>query len=298
MRNRIIDKIKGDEKGYEIILIAGMHGNEQAGVRAIKKVMKFIRNNNIPVRGNMTALYGNITALEKNVRFIDRDLNRLWTNEFIEIAQNNSDISEMKELKELHREIENICNGDYENCIIIDFHSFSTASGIFVIPAYNEKSLNLAKDFRVQFIEKLTSDLKETAIQYFAFKGVTAVVFEGGQHYSDETEGNTEAAVYVALNYLKFLDKKNVIKFNSYRKRLKEKSLNLPTHYELSYIHRIENGDIFKMNPGYVNFQTIKKNEILAYENGKPVFSAYNGRMLMPLYQKQGTNGFYIIHEA
>ncbi len=297
MENRIIAKIEGEKKGYEIILISGMHGNEMAGVTGVEKVINFIKKNKISVSGNITALRGNLGALNKDIRYIDMDLNRMWTNEYINNTDKKLNIYELKELKELSSAIDNICLGNFNNCVIIDFHSFSSQSGIFTIPANNQKSIKLAEAFQVQFVEKLTSDLKETAIQYYAFKGATALVFEGGQHYAEETEGNIMAAIYMALNHLKCVDKNDIPEFENHKERLRSKALKLPKHYELSYIHRIKNGNDFKMNQGYINFQEIKKDEILAYENQKPILSECNGRILMPLYQKKGNNGFYVIQE-
>ncbi len=294
---RVIDKINGEEQGREHIIICGIHGNELAGVRAIQNVMSFIRDNNVPIKGNITALNGNIEAIKKEVRFVDKDLNRLWTEDYISRKKSYENIHEIKELKELNSEIENICSGDYKNCVILDFHSFTADSGIFAIPADNEKSVELAKVFQVQFVEKLTSNLKETLIQYFAFKGATAVVFEGGQHFAKDTQKNIEAGAYLALTYLGAINKDYIPNYEYYKKMLQTKALDLPKHFKLSYIHRIKNGNIFKMNPGYVNFQRIKKGEVLATENGKNICSQFDGTMLMPLYQKQGTNGFYIIQE-
>lgn len=294
---RLIDKIKGKEKGKEVIIIAGMHGNELAGVRAVKKVMNYIKKNNLSVKGNITALYGNMKAVKKELRFIDKDLNRLWTKEHLSKDFKKSEIYELKELQELNKAIEDICNNDYANCVMLDFHSFTAASGIFAIPADNQKSIDLAKQFGVQFIEQLTSDLQETAIQYFAFKGATAVVFEGGQHYSEETEPNIKAAAFIALSHSGNIHSSEVSQFDEYVKTLKEKAAGLPTHYKLSYIHRIKNRNDFEMKKGYINFQEIEKGELLAHENGKPVTAKCKGRMLMPLYQKKGNNGFYIIKE-
>ncbi len=295
--NRIIEEIKGEEDGKEVIIIAGMHGNELAGLRAVENITAFIKENNIAVKGNITALKGNIKAINKESRYIDVDLNRLWTDDYINSNGTYSNWHEISELKELNAEIEKRCKGNYKNCVILDFHSFTADSGIFAIPADSPESVELAKQYQVQFIEQLTSNLKETAIQYFAFKGVTAVVFEGGQHYAPETQENIETAAFIALNYLGSVDKKDIPNFDIRKQKLKDKAGDLPTHYKLAYIHRIPQGADFKMNPGYVNFQNIKKGEILAYQDNEAIRANTDGSMLMPLYQKQGSNGFYIIKE-
>ena len=47
------------------------------------------------------------------------------------------------------------------------------------------------------------------------------------------------------------------------------------------------------MQPGYTNFQLIKKGELLAKSNGEQVFAKYSSRIFMPLYQSQGNDGFF-----
>ena len=49
------------------------------------------------------------------------------------------------------------------------------------------------------------------------------------------------------------------------------------------------------MKPNVINFQNIKKGEVLGSDKNGDVKSPFDGKILMPLYQEQGTEGFYII---
>ena len=51
------------------------------------------------------------------------------------------------------------------------------------------------------------------------------------------------------------------------------------------------------MYDGFFNFQPILKNDLLAVKNGKSLYSPKDGRIFMPLYQKQGDEGFFIIEK-
>ena len=55
--------------------------------------------------------------------------------------------------------------------------------------------------------------------------------------------------------------------------------------------------DEFKMKLGYTNFQKISQGELLATMNGEDVFASQDGLILMPLYQDQGEDGFFIVQE-
>ena len=74
-----------------------------------------------------------------------------------------------------------------------------------------------------------------------------------------------------------------------------EYSKKLPKLTELIEIHTIGPDDDFEMMPNYVNFQEIKKGEYLAKDRNGKILASVDGRILMPLYQKQGEDGFFLI---
>jgi succinylglutamate desuccinylase len=49
------------------------------------------------------------------------------------------------------------------------------------------------------------------------------------------------------------------------------------------------------MRPGFRNFQAVKKKEILADDRKGSIKAIDNGLILMPLYQKQGNDGFFLV---
>jgi succinylglutamate desuccinylase len=49
------------------------------------------------------------------------------------------------------------------------------------------------------------------------------------------------------------------------------------------------------MKPGYVNFQKINRGETLAVSQEGDVQSPSDGLILMPKYQPQGDDGFFIV---
>ena len=51
------------------------------------------------------------------------------------------------------------------------------------------------------------------------------------------------------------------------------------------------------MRPDYKNFQRIKKGEKLAFDDSEEVSSPDDGLILMPLYQKRGEDGFFLVKE-
>ena len=49
------------------------------------------------------------------------------------------------------------------------------------------------------------------------------------------------------------------------------------------------------MMPGFKNFQPIEKGQLLGHDARGEVRAPKNGCILMPLYQQQGDEGFFII---
>jgi len=94
--DRIIGRYQGKQAGPLLIFIAGIHGNETAGVKALKEVFEILETQKPEIHGSIVGLAGNLRALSQEVRYIDEDLNRLW---FLE--ESNPEIHEFKERDEL-----------------------------------------------------------------------------------------------------------------------------------------------------------------------------------------------------
>ena len=73
-----------------VIAMGGVHGNEKAGVEAIKQVVHYLQENQVPTKGCFLGIKGNMSALENATRYIDKDLNRLWYDKQIGYVQSTS----------------------------------------------------------------------------------------------------------------------------------------------------------------------------------------------------------------
>jgi len=75
---RIRWHIQGAAEGPLLVLFAGIHGNEPAGIRAIDGLAEELIARSEEFLGTLYVITGNQRALELGVRYIDTDLNRLW----------------------------------------------------------------------------------------------------------------------------------------------------------------------------------------------------------------------------
>jgi succinylglutamate desuccinylase len=290
----LIDVFKKD-LSEKVIVIGGMHGNEISGIEAIQHVISRLKDNPDWIKkGEIYFLKGNLSALKTGERFVDKDLNRLWQEKYIN--QEDYTLADIKDLQGLHTLIDKICRGDYSRCTLLDLHTFSAQSGIFCIPSQNQKSLDLASSFHIPFIEKLSSSLPGTALAYYGDKGMSSIVVEGGTHGSKRATENLEAAIWHLLAYKGIVSDDLEIVKNSRMKLQKEGEI-YPYHLELTYRYQLDDSRFFSMKKGYYNFKKIKEKEVLAKHYDQEIESPHEGFMLMPLYQKKGSDGFFIVKE-
>ena len=138
------------------------------------------------------------------------------------------------------------------------------------------------------------SNINILLLSYINQLGFVSLGFEAGQHDDIRTIKNSVAFINLALQFSGAL-KLNSSKLKLYQMELKTQAASLNTIFEIVYLYRIQANDVFKMEDGFKSFQSIHAGKILAENNDRPVKSPFSGRLFMPLYQKQGSEGFFII---
>jgi len=306
---RIIGKYQGTEKGPLLICIGGMHGNEPAGVRAIDLMSKMlevepITNPAFSFKGSFLGLVGNTRAFYQNQRFLKRDMNRMFIPEIIESIKNKEigDLEEEElEIKELleciHSHIKSI---QADRVILLDLHTTSSSGGIFSIATDDHKSIDIAMELHAPVIVGMLNGIKGTTLHYFNEKNfsipITPVTFESGQHEEELSVNRAIAAITNCMRTIGCIRAEDVE--NKHDKILIEYSKDLPKVVNLVERFSITPEDEFKMLPDYKNFQSIKKGEVLAISASGKIHASVDGRILMPLYQQKGEEGFFIVQEV
>jgi len=290
-----------------LLVFGSMHGNEPAGLQAINMVGKMlevepITNEEFSYKGSFVGLVGNKQAVEQQERFLERDLNRSWTMENVErvYATKVEDLTaEDLELREIldtvHLLIEEL---KPERIVVLDLHTTSSYGGIFSLPTEDPESIRIAKELHAPVITGMLKGIQGTVLHYFNTENIgletVAVAFESGQHREAKSSNRAIAAIINCMRTIGAVDP--AVVENQHDKILIEYSKSLPKVAELVNKYAIK-GD-FKMNPDYKNFQPISKGEILASDNDLNVSAPDDGLILMPLYQKRGDDGFFLIREV
>jgi succinylglutamate desuccinylase len=293
-----LERVLGEygDDGRLMIVTGGLHGNEPAGVLALQRVLSRLEERRPRARGRLVALSGNHAALARNVRYVDRDMNRIWCpSEIIERNQSGAgDLSEESEQRVLLAEIQARVAAARGPVFFLDLHSTSAPGAPFAILGDTLQNREIGFAFGIPVILGLEENVHCTLLEFFGEQGHVAVGVEGGSHTDPSTVDHHEAIVWIALVAAGILSKGDVPELEAYRARLASASKGMPTVLEIQYRYDISNGEEFRMEPGFTNFQAIEKGRLLAYADGREVRAEAPGVLLMPRYQGQGREGFFL----
>ncbi len=296
--DRILAKIEGVKNGPTVIIIAGIHGNESAGVEASKKVLHKIKEERIMFKGSLYVLLGNINGLNKGVRFEDVDLNRIWKKENLDAINNSSQPinNEVKEQIEIYKIIKDILKNEIGPFYFLDLHTTSASSVPFITISDSLNNRKFSSNFPVPVVLGIEEYLDGPLLTFINEYGHVALGFEGGEHYDEKSIDNCEAFIWKALVHSKCLSKKNIFNYKKYKNNLSKLCCKYD-FFEINYRYILKKDEDFKMNLGFENFEKIKRNQQLALSNGVVIKAKENGRIFMPLYQELGEDGFFILQK-
>jgi predicted deacylase len=299
---RVIGRIDGRTPGPVLVCVAGMHGNEPAGVEALTRVLDTLTVEAYQIAGTFVALLGNQAALGEHVRFVDTDLNRHWTRERMGRVtldrDPDSSVSEDADLLELHDLISDLLDQASGESYLLDLHTTSGRSAPFGTVGDTLRNRRFAMQLPLPLIMGLEEHLEGTMLEFFNDRGHVTLGLEGGRHEDEGSVDRIEAAVWLALEAAGILhDPRAAKRLADARAFLTHLTRNLPRVLEVRHRHFVGPDDQFTMRPGYASFQEVVENENLADDETGPVIAPETGIILMPLYQPAGDDGFFVTRE-
>lgn len=293
----------GSARGTLLFVVGGVHGNEPAGVRAIRLVLAELERRGLALAGRLVGLVGNRGALAAGRRYLAVDLNRLWTEEAVAAARRGELASaEAREQAELLACLDVHLAAGFERVVLLDLHSTSAGGAPFTIHSDTLQNRPIALALPVPVLLGLEERVDGTLLSWFADQGHASVCLEGGQNDVPSTVENHVAALWLTLVSTGLLAEQDFPELARQRARLANSACNLPAVVELRYRYGIDAGAAFEMLPGFQNFQHVRRGEVLArIDTGggvADVASPLEGRMLMPRYQALGDDGFFLGREV
>jgi len=305
----IIGRYDGTLPGPLFLVFSGMHGNEPAGVRALEILFEMLErepsvNPGFVFHGVLLGLRGNLSAIREGKRFIHKDLNRQWTSENIARVRQQppeSLTAEDRELRELADLTEKIIDRIRPSRIVLlDLHTTSAEGGIFAIACDDPESVRIGIALHAPVITGLLRGISGTLLHYFTNQNTgiptVGIGFEGGQHDDPLSVNRCIAATINCMRSIGCVRAEDVE--NRHDELLIAYSSGLPKVVDLVDVHRVDPEDGFQMLPGFHNFQAVKKGQLLAHDRNGPIHAIADGHLLMPLYQPQGEEGFYLVRST
>jgi len=296
---RILGHLRGDSPGPTLIVVGSLHGNEPAGVEGLRRALAHLPSGR-GLRGEVLGLSGNLAALAADQRYLEQDLNRIWFAERVERVRRGGDrlSAEEAEMAELDAEIDravDAASAAEQAVFLLDLHTPSGAGPSFCVLEDTLPNRRFALQLQAPLVLGLEEELGGTLTHWLANRGVVTVGFEAGQHEDPAAPERAEAAVWLALEATGVLPAGSRPEVAAARRRLAAESRNLPQVVEVRYRHGITPEDHFRMAPGFVTFERLDEGQAVAVDREGEVRTPQPGLLLMPLYQSQGDDGFFIV---
>lgn len=286
---RIIGNISGGDNQTLLVCIGGLHGNERAGYDALEYLSSHLDKHLFS--GHFVAIGGNLQALKEKKRYLETDLNRIWLNDLIQNIPPDSEISEYEELRQLIEILRVIPHDTYKRRILIDLHTTSAPNGAFIVRTTTTDD-KLATLLEIPIILGLDKKLQGTAMTFMEQWNYETFAFEGGTIGQENSINNLVIGIWRIMQNLHMTSQPVPNLEHTLGKTLKN---GVPNHLTCEYIHKIPQNSSFKMLDGFENFDSIKEGQLLAHQDEQEIRSLCDGYILMPLYQEEGDDGFFIV---
>ncbi len=295
---RVLGRVRGARGGPTLLCVGGLHGNEKAGVLALRSVLRTLEPLAGEMIGDFVAVAGNLAALERGCRYVDRDLNRAWTaNRLAALRNGGSKDTEDREQMELLQTIERVVEQARGPVYVLDLHTTSGFGAPFSTFGDTLPNRAFAEHIPAPMILGLEELVRGTLLAFLGSHGLVAVAFESGQHFEPESVDRAEAGIWLCLAAAGLMPESRLPMLPLCRKVLQREVVGLPRALEMRYRHNVEAADGFTMKPGYRNFQHVTQGESIGFDVRGDVAVGEASRILMPLYQEQGEDGFFLVRE-
>ncbi len=297
---RVCGRLEGAQ-GPTLVLVGGLHGNEPAGLDAAMEVLEALKRQDPPIRGRLFLLAGNLKGLAANQRFLDRDMNRIWTEERIRKIRSDPSAfdgeAEVSDQRELLAAIEAILRDARGEAYFLDLHTSSAAGCPFLTVGDTLRNRKFALHFPLPLILGLEEQLEGSLLEYLNNRGLVTLGVEGGRHDAPASRENFRAVLNLAMAAIGMIDPANLPDLEAFRRSLAEACTGVPRVMEIRYRFAIASSDRFRMEPGFTNFRPVRRGELLATDRNGEIRSILDGLILLPLYQGKGNDGFFLATE-
>jgi predicted deacylase len=298
---RVICAHKADQPGPTLIVVAGIHGNEPAGIRAAERIDQSLRNNNGLRIGSFFALRGNLPALavspedpSNNPRYLHADLNRLFK------PDDGVRTPDHDQRDAIRAELDRIAAESRGPVYLIDLHTTSSASPPFIALEDSLPARTFAERFALPLILGMEEDLQGLLMdEATARLGCVALTIEGGRHDDPEATNTLEAVIRIALESLGMLEPDPATDPTG----LTREAAGRFAHHVYDVRHREPvTATPYAPNPAARPFTQVKAEHTkIAELPSGPLLAADSGILFMPNHQRDiriGDDAYFVVRRV
>lgn len=288
---RVFAQLDSGKPGPLVIIIAALHGNELVGLKSTSRL--FAMFNGDEISGKIVVLVGNKVAAEQQRRFIDHDLNRFFLSQYLN--ESHPSVSEWHQARELIDAVDEQVSAYPQATALhlLDMHSMSSNGIPFTCFPDNHSNDQLARKLHLPAIAGIVEFLPGTLAEYFSRRFDSTIVAECGQHLAAET---IENGVSILVQYLHIV---GALHAPTAHHDAKQNLMQVTKGYwdvftRVRYRYHIEDREHFEMQPGFSNLQRVCETTLLAHDGAQLIHAPFDARIVLPCYQKQGDDGFFL----
>lgn len=262
--------IQGKNKGPNLCIFVGVHGDEVCGIIAAEHVLSDLHL----IHGSVTFIVGNPLAVERGVRFTEMNLNRAFrSDDQLTLAEKNT--YEYKRSREL---IPWLAAAD----ALLDIHSSaSKTSKEFII--CEPHSYPVARYLPASIISSGWDTLEPGGTDYYMNSlGKVGITFESGYHTDQKSIERAEDAMRSFLKQYKLIDGQVEMR--------EQKIINV--HY---VYHTVS--DDFRLVKEFSDFEAVSSGQLIAHDGTLPVYARFDGVIIFARNRtSRGSEGFLLAY--
>ncbi len=248
---RWLGRLRGAGPGPTVVIVAGMHGNEPAGLAAIREVFGGLTGRESRLRGELVALAGNLTAIARGVRYVDVDLNRLWTEAKVErldrAGPRSIEEGEQLGLLEALRSIARQAAGPLH---LIDLHTSSADGPPFLTVGDTLRNRNWALGLPLPILLGIEEQIDGALLEFAGNRGALTLGVEAGRHDRRSSVERHCAVLWLALSRAGSIGEADLPDLERQKSTLVEASRGVPHVVEVRRRHAIVPEDEITRIPG------------------------------------------------
>lgn len=293
---REIGRVTGEARGATLIAVAGIHGNEHAGIDAARRVFETLSEDGLRLRGELVAIAGNVGAMREGRRYLSRDLNRVWTEDAVaalEAKPASEHDAEEREQFEILAAVRAAIARARGPVFLVDLHTTSAHGVPFLLFGDTLPQRAFVSDQPLPVVLGLEEQVDGVLSSYWTRRGCVTFACEGGQHDDPGSVDNLEAVLLLAAEAAGLFARGAVAKTREARALLEARRGDLPRVMEVVSRHAITPEDAFVMEPGFRNLDHARAEQLLARDRKGEIRAPKDGLVMLPLYQGQGNDGFF-----